>query len=197
MSAPYPARKRSRPPSRHLPRGLDVPSPETFDANVAEIQQMFGFSHDVETVAAALYHASNSVQLAANALISGGVAPLPALAPVRHPAFLDARYAEPPAAVQLRNLLVHRDGFGAVLTVLRMLSPGLSGQVEANALPLLTALGIIAVRSGAGYQVIANAQRPAARVAALPRIERLTRLGYRLEDAVRAVEAGQAPQGDE
>jgi hypothetical protein len=184
-----PVRRRTRTPSRHLPRGLQVPSPETFDANVAEIQQMFGINYDTEAIVAALYHARNSVQLAANSLMGGQQRPLPSAGRVLQPVLTDSRYPEARAVVQLRQALLQREGFPAVLAAIRAVSPQLLAQIDANVLPFFVALGLpVAPGSGPAYRLVPSSAMDSRIQAAIPQVERLTRLGYRRNDVVRAMQ---------
>jgi hypothetical protein len=149
---------------------------------------MFGFSYDVESVVAALYHASNSVQVAANMLIEGGVRPLPGAGPLLHAPLTDTRYPEAPAVAQLRGILLQPEGFVTIARSLRAISPQVAAQIETNAVPFLTALGMAAYRSSAGHYSVIPSQAPLPeRQPPNPEVDRLIRLGYAADDVRQAL----------
>jgi hypothetical protein len=83
---------------------------------------MFGLSYDVEPM-------RNSVQAAAHMLIKGGV---------RRPTAASPSHRSEAGGIA-RGILQQQDGPVALLRALAAISPQLETQIEANALPFLTA----------------------------------------------------------
>jgi hypothetical protein len=180
-------RTRTRPASQLLPPGFTVPSPETFDANVGALMDVLDGRYDPGLVIAALVQANNSVQLAADILLSNTAHPLPPdpVRPTRGRVQIDPRIPEPAEAVRLRTLIEGPGGLLALVGQLRDVSAGLADAVLANPLPLLVSVGLAFFADGNVLRSLPIVKSPFP-PEAIAEMSRLIMLGYRSLDVLRA-----------
>jgi hypothetical protein len=174
-------------PSRYLPRGVIVPSPETFDANVDELYAILGGEYEIDLVIASLIQGQNSQQVAANLVMSHSVSTVVSAPPahVRSHVPVNQTIAESPIVVELRNAVLEENGLAMVLGRLAQNRPELAEAVGRDPEPFLMTLGLPVVRDGAVFRSVTNV-RLDIEVESAVHIARLTRLGYRYEDVLHA-----------
>jgi hypothetical protein len=103
---------------------------------------------------------------------------------------LDLRYTESPDVVALRGTVLEPNGLIRVLECMRQTHPQLARAIARDPEPFLITLGLPVVRDGAVFRPIRNAP-PEVDSEGAVHVARLTRLGYRREDVLRAwVECG-------
>jgi hypothetical protein len=179
---------RAPPPvSRYLPSGLTIPSPETFDDNVDEINLMLGYQYDRDLIVAALFQASNSLQVAANLVMSHNVRPLPTqpAQPVRDSIPVDIRFTERESIAAIREFVLRGQGYGLLLDQIRDINQQVAREMERDSLPFFAAIGLPVVQEGNAVRPIATLE-PEIGEDGFFHVVRLTRLGYASGDVLRA-----------